>query len=75
MPGQAKLSGERCDPSLLHAAAGMAKTQEMTIVRGIASQCCEHPLPEQWIEIVSVGMRGQRAGCMAMQVVCCGVHC
>ncbi|KAG2432440.1 hypothetical protein HXX76_008786 [Chlamydomonas incerta] len=30
---------------------GMTKTQEMTIVRGIATQCMESPLPEQWIEV------------------------
>ncbi|KAG2487156.1 hypothetical protein HYH03_014268 [Edaphochlamys debaryana] len=30
---------------------GMTKTQEMTIVRGIAHQCMETPLPEQWIEV------------------------
>ncbi|KXZ48550.1 hypothetical protein GPECTOR_27g721 [Gonium pectorale] len=30
---------------------GMTKTQEMTIVRGIATQCMEQPLPEQWTEV------------------------
>ena len=34
----------------------MTKAQEMTIVRGIATQCMETPLPEQWTEVVS----GQR---------------
>ncbi|KAG2435195.1 hypothetical protein HXX76_007278 [Chlamydomonas incerta] len=30
---------------------GMTKAQEMTIVRGIATQCMETPLPEQWTEV------------------------
>ncbi|GIL66175.1 hypothetical protein Vafri_19780 [Volvox africanus] len=30
---------------------GMTKAQEMTIVRGIATQCMEQPLEEQWTEV------------------------
>lgn len=57
---------------LIHTpSVGMTKAQEMTIVRGIATQCCEQPLPEQWIEIVGARVCMQSARlCLAALEQC-----